>query len=202
MGSEYNKAVKTARQKIFSHLQKAQTASAREISRVLNMPVASVRHHLRVLVSDGRLRESVRLAGEKRGRPEKVYSLPSSARGDNLSRLADALLTAAGPHVRPEALAEKLAGDARFLNEPLLKRLHGVVERLNEMNYHARWEAAADGPRLIFGHCPYASIVEKHPELCGMDTVLLETLMGQAAELRTAIRAGSRSCVFTLKQDS
>ena len=164
------------------------------------MPVANVRHHLRVLVSDGRLIESVILAREKRGRPEKVYSLPQSALGDNLTNLGDALLAEAGPNVRLEALANRLAGEANFINEPLPKRLNLVVEKLNEMNYHARWEAAAEGPRLIFGHCPYASIIEKHPELCGMDTALLETLMGQAAKQLTTIRNRSKSCVFGMER--
>lgn len=195
--------MKTVRQKVLSYMKKAHTASAREISRVLKLSVANVRHHLRVLVSDGRLTESVILSHEKRGRPQKVYSLPHSALGDNLSRLGDALLTEVDSHVKVEMLAKSLAGDANFVNQPLVKRLNLTVEKLNEMNYHARWEAAAEGPRLIFGHCPYAAIVEKHPELCVMDSALLEKLMGQGANQLTKIgRAGSLSCVFGLKHNS
>jgi predicted ArsR family transcriptional regulator len=44
------------------------------------------------------------------------------------------------------------------------------------MNYHARWEAGAEGPRILFGHCPYAAIVGKHPELCEMDVSLVSQL--------------------------
>lgn len=197
----YNNTVKTARQKVLSHLNKTHTASAQEISRVLKMPVANVRHHLRVLVSDGRLIESIMLSHGKRGRPENVYSLPFSALGDNLSKLSDALLTEAGAHVRVEALAVSLAGDSNFINEPLAKRLNLAVEKLNEMNYHARWEAAAEGPRLIFGHCPYASIIENHPELCVMDAALLEKLIGQSIKVQTTIaRDRSKSCVLVIMQ--
>lgn len=193
--------MKTARQKVFSHFSITHTASAQEISRVLKMSVANVRHHLRVLVSDGRLIESVILPNEKRGRPEKVYSLPFSALGDNLSKLSDALLTEAGAHIRVEALAVSLAGDSNFMNEPLSKTLNLAVQKLIEMNYHARWEAAAEGPRLIFGHCPYASIIEKHPELCVMDAALLEKLMGQPIKVQTTIaRDRSKSCVFEIMQ--
>lgn len=190
--------MQTVRQKILSYVTKTHIASAREISRVLKLSVANVRYHLRVLVFDGRLAESVILSHEKRGRPEKVYSLPQSALGDNLSHLSDALLTEAGQHVQMDALVESLAGDFNFMNEPLAKRLNLVVEKLNQMNYHARWEAAAEGPRLIFGHCPYATIIEKHPELCLMDAALLEKLIGQAAKQLTTIRNGSKSCVFLL----
>ena len=45
----------TARQKVLTYLTKSRTASAREISRALKMSAPTVRHHLRVLVSEGRL---------------------------------------------------------------------------------------------------------------------------------------------------
>src|SRR5215204_2425451 len=99
----------TARQKVLAYLTKNRTASAREISRALKMSAATVRHHLRVLTSDGRLEMSFVRGREGRGRPEKVYSLPRAALGDNLSTLGDALLAEAGLSVRMEALAGHLA---------------------------------------------------------------------------------------------
>ena len=65
-----------------------------------------------------------------------------------------------------EALAKRLAGDSGFSSQPIARRLNSSVEKLNQMNYHARWEAGPQGPRLIFGHCPYAALIGKHPELC------------------------------------
>ena len=195
--------MKTARQKVLAFLTKTRIASAREISRALRMSTANVRHHLRVLVSDGRLEVSTLGKREGRGRPEKVYSLPRSVWGDNLSALADALLADAGSKVRMDALAKRLVGESNFVGQSVVKRLNMVVEKLNQMNYHARWEAGPEGPRVIFGHCPYAAVIEKHPELCTMDTVLLEKLMGQSAEQLTKIgRAGSLSCVFVLTNKS
>jgi predicted ArsR family transcriptional regulator len=136
---------------------------------------------------------------ERRGRPEKVYSLPRAALGDNLSALSDVLLTEAGSQVRVEVLAKKLAGASNFTNEPLAKRLNLVIEKLNQMNYHARWEAGREGPRIIFSHCPYAAIIEKHPELCAMDAEMLKELMGQTTEQLSKIgRDGSLSCVFVM----
>ncbi|HKJ37982.1 MAG TPA: winged helix-turn-helix transcriptional regulator [Anaerolineales bacterium] len=166
----------TARQKVLTYLTKNRTASAREISRSLKMSAATVRHHLRMLSADGRLEmESVR-GLDRRGRPEKVYSIPRAALGDNLSALGDALLTEAGSRLKMDALAKRLAGDADLASHPIARRLNLIVEKLNQMNYHARWEAGADGPRIIFGHCPYAAIVGKHPELCDMDVSLVSQL--------------------------
>ncbi len=189
----------TARQKVLAYFMKTRTASAREISRALKMSPATVRHHLRVLVRDGRLEVSFMRGLDGRGRPEKVYALPQSALGDNLSALADAVLAEAGTSVRMEALAKRLAGESSFANHPLAKRLNLTVEKLNEMNYHARWEAGPQGPRLIFTHCPYAAIIGKHPELCRMDTELLENLMGDSAiQLFKIGKEASSICVFAI----
>jgi DeoR family suf operon transcriptional repressor len=188
----------TARQKVLTYLKKTRAASAREIARALKMSAATVRHHLRVLTSDGRL-EMVSVRGNGRGRPEKVYSLSRSALGDNLAELSAALLVEAGSGVRMETLAKHLTGESSFEGQPLVKRLNLTVEKLNQTNYHARWEAGSDGPRIIFGHCPYAAIIEKHPELCRMDEALLKEWMGQPAkQISKAGKDGSSVCVFAI----
>ena len=128
-----------------------------------------------------------------------VFLLPRTVLGDNLSALSEALLAETGSTVRMEALAKHLIGEADFASQPVGKRLNLVIEKLNQMNYHARWEAGSSGPRIIFSHCPYAAIIEKHPELCKMDATMLEELMGQSAEQLTKIgRDGSLSCVFAM----
>jgi predicted ArsR family transcriptional regulator len=104
----------------------------------------------------------------------------------------------AGISVTVEALAKRLAGESDFERQPVPKRLNAVVERLNQMKYHARWEAGAGGPRIIFVHCPYVAILAKRPELCRMDAVLLGELMGGSAEQLGTIREGSSICVFAM----
>jgi predicted ArsR family transcriptional regulator len=189
----------TVRQKILTYFTKTRTASAREISRSLKMSPATVRHHLRVMTADGRLEISFVRGREGRGRPEKVYSLPRSALGDNLAVLGDAILIEAGVAVQMDALAKRLAGDSSFKDQPIAKRLNSSIEMLNKMNYHARWEAGPQGPRLIFGHCPYAALIGKHPQLCQMDEALLEQLMGDSvAQMFKIGKEGSSLCVFAL----
>lgn len=189
----------TARQKVLSYLTKNRTASAREISRSLKMSPATVRHHVRVLVADGRLETAFVRGREGRGRPEKVYSLPRSSMGDNLAALADAVLLEAGLSVHMADLAKHLVGDPIVANQSIARRLNLSVEKLTAMNYHARWEAGPQGPRLIFGHCPYAALIEKHPELCKMDKALLEQLMGDSVtQLFKIGKEGSSHCVFVL----
>ena len=190
----------TVRHKVLAYLTRMRTASAREVARALKLSPATVRHHLRVLVSDGRLEAGAVRERDGRGRPENVYSIPRAALGDNLSVLADALLTGAGSGFVPEALAKRLAGEANFASQPVAKRLNLIVEKLNQMNYHSRWEAGAEGPRIIFSHCPYAAVIAKHPELCRMDEALLIELTGQrAVQTSKTGMDGSLSCVFVLR---
>ena len=189
----------TARQKVLAYLMKTRTASAREISRALKMSAPTVRHHLRVLVSDGRLEMTSVRGREGRGRPEKVYSIPRAAMGDNLSALSDALWTEAGVSVRVEALAKRLAGESNIKSQPVAKRLNLLVEKINQMKYHARWEAGQHGPRILFGHCPYAAIIGKHPELCQMDAALLKELYGDDMEQIAKIENFQGMCIFVTR---
>jgi predicted ArsR family transcriptional regulator len=189
----------TARQKVLAYLIKTHTASAREVARALKMSAPTVRHHLRVLVSDGRL-EMISVRGrEGRGRPEKVYSIPRAALGDNLSVLSDALLTEAGSAVRVAALAKHMAGEVNIKSQPVAKRLTLLVEKMNQMDYHARWEAGPQGPRILFGHCPYASIIGKYPELCQMDVALLKELFGGDMEQTAKIENFQGMCIFVTR---
>ena len=189
----------TARQKVLAHLKKTRTASAREIARALKMSAPNVRHHLSVLCSDGRV-DALRTAvnnRERRGRPEKVYSLSQAALGDNLSTLANALLTEAGPGLNVEALASHILNSSQYANLPVAKRLVLLVEKLDEMHYQARWEAGAEGPRVIFGRCPYAKVIDGHPELCKMDTAMLSISLGRPMIQLQKNEAGARgTCPF------
>jgi predicted ArsR family transcriptional regulator len=189
-----------ARQKVLAHLKKTRAASAREIARALNMSAPNVRHHLGILVSDGRLEvTSVHQRGG-RGRPEKMYSLSQAALGDNLSALADALLTEAGSKLKVESAASRLLDSSQFTNLPITKRLTLLVEKLNEMHYQARWEAGAEGPRVIFGRCPFAKIIENHPELCKMDAAMLEISLARPIMQTAKVESSARGlCPFAFR---
>jgi predicted ArsR family transcriptional regulator len=187
----------TARQKVLAHLKKTRSASAREIARALKMSAPNVRHHLSVLRSDGRVEFVSVNNREGRGRPEKMYSLSQAALGDNLSALANALLTEAGSRLSMEAVASHVLDAGPFASLPVIKRLELLVEKLNEMHYQAHWEAGAQGPRVIFGRCPYSQVIEKHPELCKMDAALLDVALGRPVTQLQKNETGARGlCPF------
>ena len=188
----------SSRQKILAHLRKSGPASAREVARTLRMSEANVRHHLRHLASDGRVTaNSLRVNG--RGRPEKVYRLSAALEGDNLAALTEALLSVEGSELNVERLASHILNADQFANLPIPKRLALLVEKLNAMHYQSRWEAGAEGPRVLFGRCPYAAVIEKHPELCRMDVSVLGNALGREVKQLGRIEKGIGVCVFAAR---
>ncbi len=189
----------TSRQKILEYLRRHRTASAGEIARVLRMTPANARRHLAILAADGRV-EIVSAHNGGRGRPEKAYHLSKALVGDNLAALTEALLTEAGQGLSMEAVGKRLAGEAIPSALPLARRLSMAVERLNAMRYQAHWEAGPLGPRVMLGHCPYAAIIQKRPQLCLMDEALLRGLLeGEAVQAVKVNSAHAPPCIFLLK---
>jgi len=184
----------TTRQRIMAYLKKQRAAAAGQIARALNLSAANVRHHLSVLQAEERVAEVGRMPGPGRGRPLKLYALSPNMQEDNLALLLDRVLTLWLGKLSPRPKHQALQELGRLLVVPeaeasahLSKRVSKVVARLNDLHYQAHWEAGAEGPRLLFGHCPYVAIIETHPELCRMDEALLGSALGHA--IRTAKRA-------------
>jgi predicted ArsR family transcriptional regulator len=196
----------TTRLRILDHFRKHQTASVRELSRLLGMTGANIRHHLAILESND-LIEIIGMRNEGRGRPLHVYGLSRRVQGDGLDNLSGALLDIWNARsegidrlISLQSVSERMAG-AFDENIPLMKRLVRTVERLNELHYQARWEASAAGPRIILGHCPYVAIISGHPELCQMDTFLLELRLGQTVIQTSKLQLNDKSlpfCAFLL----
>jgi predicted ArsR family transcriptional regulator len=162
---------------------------------------ANIRHHLSILVSNDVI-EIVGKRKEGRGRPKQVYGLSRRVLGDGLDVLSENLLEMWKESLPEEKLEEVLKSLATRLAGPFefggseLKRVERTVEKMNGLRYHARWEAGAAGARIILGHCPYAAIILKHPELCQMDGLLLETTLGAPVKQITKLQISSKGLPF------
>lgn len=199
----------TARHRVLAYVEGRNLATPSQIGRGLNMSPATVRYHLSLLAADGRIVWDGTKRRGGRGRPEKVYRLSDRLLGDNLGGLADNALSLwleQLPGGRRETAIESMAAalstqiggvDKRL---PAPKRLLQLIEKLNALYYRARWEAGASGPRILFGHCPYASIIRKHPELCKMDAALLRRAMDAGVEQLAKIEPGTAAaqCIFAI----
>jgi predicted ArsR family transcriptional regulator len=191
----------TTRFRILEYIRKHQTASVRELSTLMRLSGANIRHHLSLLASND-LIEAVGMRREGRGRPKKVYGLSRRELGDGLDILSDNLLEIWEEGIPEEeldgelmSLAKRLAGYVES-NTQEIKLVTATVAKLNELSYQARWEASAAGARIILGHCPYAAISSKHPELCRMDGLILETRLGVLFEQTAKLQLNDKGLTF------
>lgn len=197
--------MKTSRQRLLEYIQGQRAVTAGDISRAMQMTSANARHHLAILEQQGLVAVVGQRPSKGKGRPAQLFSLSESAAGNHMAWLASALLEqfvsrlAEGDREQAlQMLARRLAAGSSAATN-LTQRLYQATRHLSELNYHARWEARADAPRVIFGHCPYAAILSEHPELCRMDVHLLEGLLDtpvrQTARLEQD-RRGLTYCMF------
>ena len=189
----------STRQLIVEYLENNRIASARDIGRTLRMTAANVRHHLSILSADGVVEVVGQRQQKHRGRPTLLYSLTSHTAQHNLDRLADALLQ---EMMMEQPTDRQLARLVRRLvrsqddSTNLAQRLNHAVMQLNGMNYNAHWEAHADAPHLILGHCPYAKILPEHPELCRLDSLMIGTMLDATATHVDKLAKDNRGATF------
>jgi predicted ArsR family transcriptional regulator len=203
-----------SRLRIHEYLRVHQTATSTELSHALQMTPANIRHHLAILESNDIIELAGQKRGEGRGRPVNVFSLSRRVLGDNLDRLVDAMFSEWMRGISQEAQVDLLqavahrlafpAGGGKEDNESLgiTQRLSKAVKRLNELHYQARWEAGAQGPRIILGHCPYKVVIDSHPELCQIDAFILSTRLDAPARQITKLEqgmCGTPFCAFVIR---
>ncbi len=194
--------MQSTRQSILDFLHARGSASAQQMAQAFGMSTQNLRRHLRILEQRGLIAVS-QLPSNGRGRPQLMYSLTAQAQPDHLAGLSSALLRGLRPaSLRP--LAQRLIGQpparpARNTSQ----RLVGAIRQIEPLGYRPRWEARPGGPQVVLGHCPFAAIIEQHPELCQVDAYMLEELLGADAEQTSKLQPGPQGtpqCVFRIKE--
>ena len=202
--------MQNTRQRIISYLKNNHQATAPELSRFLNMTQANIRHHLDVLHRDGYIEVIGQNKSSGRGRPTLIFMLAKSAQDNALDQLASALLGDIQDNKNDKQkrkklskIASKLAGLHPSPNKSITIQLSQAVQRLNDLNYKAHWEAHASAPQIFLGRCPFAQIINRHPELCLMDAEMLRHLTGaEFVQIEKISRSqqGPMHCRFLLQK--
>ncbi len=207
--------MQSVRQRILQIIQERGRATVAELAEVLDMAPVSVRHHLDILQGDG----LIRVDGVRRrpgaGRPQHVYTLTPQALDvfpKNYHHVLHHLLNELKDIWPESAVAELVQRVASRLATELTKemdlppesswedRLTAVVEALNEHGYMARWENHEAGWRICLANCPYAGLIEEHPEFCQLDLHLLRALLPSAptVQAQETIREGALRCQLVI----
>ncbi|UYN89348.1 MAG: helix-turn-helix domain-containing protein [Anaerolineales bacterium] len=198
--------MQATRQNILDYLDARGSASAQQMAQAFGMSTQNLRRHLRILEQRGLIAVS-QPAASGRGRPQLTYSLTAQAQPDHLAGLSRALLQGLRPaSLRP--LAQRLLGQPGGLQSQrparnTSQRLVAAMRKLEPMGYRPRWEARPGGPQVVLGHCPFAAIIEQHPELCQVDAHMLEELLGADPEQASKLQPGPQGtpqCIFRIKE--
>jgi predicted ArsR family transcriptional regulator len=200
--------MQNTRIKIMNFLEANNQATAAELSQVLNLTQANIRHHLSILFEEGKVEVVGQNQPEGRGRPPFLYMPTKQTQKHSLDVLLSALLEdiqLAGSSRQRESkikrLAERLSLPRSNENKSLTIRLGESMQHLNNLHYQAHWEARSDSPIIILGRCPYAPIIDQFPELCTMDKYILENMLEREVEQISKIvrrPEGPQHCRFEI----
>ena len=180
---------KNTREQILEFLSAHPIASAAEIAAALGVTAANIRHHLGLLRARGLVARAIQRPSGRRGRPVNLYRLTTAAQQPFLEPLTRALLNAVREQGPGKVFAERLCAmvcDGHFTpgGRTLRERLQHAMRKLEQWHFEPRWEAHRHGPRVVFHRCPYAPLVADYPELCRLDVLMLERLLGLPVEPR------------------
>lgn len=205
------------RKHILEILKERDGATVAELAECLDMAPVSVRHHLDILQGDNLICVDRLERKGHVGRPQQVYGLTPEANEhfpDNFASLAAGLVQQLKQVLPPEqvklafqSLAHQFAEELspQLVGLDTEERLNRVIAFLNERGYLARWEhdeEAADGGYLLHKcNCPYAGVSHEHAELCIMDQVLIDTLMGESCLRIHSMADDARCCTYRIGGD-
>ncbi len=197
--------MKTVRDSILDYFHKNRHATVAELSQALHVTKADVRYHLKELAAGGEIEKATTVQPAWKGRPTRLFQLTDKARPGNYQRLADALLSFCdGNATTAQAVsqvAEQMAQSIPHARQRAAQ-LNRLVSFLTANAYDATWEAHAAGPRIIFRNCPYAAILERHPQLCAMDNQIIEKFLDFETFQTSRIDLGKvkkPTCIFQIE---
>jgi predicted ArsR family transcriptional regulator len=204
--------MQSTRHRILDYLKAEHSASAKDMASAFGMSRVNIHHHLQVLLSESKVFVATERFQSGRGRPEQLYALSTPHQPDSSARLMRGLLTVLsdpepGKRIgtRLKRLAAKLVGNVQRPEGHITHRLVNAVKHLDVLGYRPHWEAQPEGPEIVLGLCPYASLVTEHPELCQMDTHIIQLLLDEKVEHKSKLVQGPDGlpqCVFKLQSQS
>lgn len=205
----------TTRQHILEILNEMGEATIENIADALHVrsgkSVSSVtiRYHLNVLLSDGKITEPRAIPRTSRGRPQHVFAAVRDIDADKgtvhemLAYLLEAL-----EHEKPEIaepllerMIKSIVSDAQITEcVQLSERVVASAHFLNSRGYEANTERVEGGFILYTHRCPYHDIPQRTTSMCGLDMRLIEAVVGQPIQRLMRITDGDSSCAYFIEE--
>lgn len=209
----------SVRQTILEILKESGAATVADLAEQLDMAPVSVRHHLDILQGDNLIRVGRVERNGTVGRPQQSYVLTEEATSlfpNNFAALAAGLVRQMKQMMPPEmvkaafqAVAHEIARpiDPEGLQQlPIEDRLDQIVAFLNDRGYLARWETnpAGDGDSYLLHkfNCPYRAVSGEHRELCTMDQLLINELVGNTCCRTRSVADDANCCTYEIGRNT
>jgi predicted ArsR family transcriptional regulator len=202
--------MQSTRQEILEILKEEKQATVEDLAVRLELTPMTIRHHLNVLQAQNLVEASKVRRSQKVGRPRLVYTLTDAADElfpQNYSELAVHLVSEVKEMVGPdetEAIFQRVANRiAREAPPPVPgqtfeERLDQVTAFLDTKGFIFRWTKTDDGYVMSNINCPYRHVSSEHAEVCAMDAILIDSVLGMESKQLTSLREGDSACTCLL----
>jgi predicted ArsR family transcriptional regulator len=176
-----------------------------ELAEALDLTHTAVRAHLAALERDGLVQQHSERRGSKK--PSAVYDLTPAAEDlfpKSYGQLLDQLLDVLQWRMKPEEVetllrevGRRMAAQWKIPPAERRMRLEAAVTVFQELGGLAELEAC-DGHACLRGYrCPFAAVVQEHPEICNLAETLLSELVGVPMQ-QHCDRTGPVPCRFVV----
>lgn len=206
--------MQSTRQEILEILRAEQQGTVEDLAQRLGLTPMTIRHHLNVLQAQNLVVAAMVRRSQKVGRPRLVYTLTDAADelfpqsyGDLARHLVSEVRETMGPealHDLFQGIAEKMAAEAPPPSEgqPFEERLDQIAAFLETRGFLFTWDRTLDGYLFRNVNCPYRRVAEEHAEVCALDAMLLERLVGIKPRYLSYLRTGEPcTCLFKAPVD-
>ena len=198
-------------QAVLFHLKRRGELTVADLCEVLGITSMAVRRHLISLQKEALV--ECRLEKQSRGRPTYKYRLTAKAESlfpsalNNLAfELLEAVFEARGHagvmellKLRQEALVRKYSPGMQQLG--LEERVIGVCKIFSDNGYMTEWSQLADGEFLIYQkHCAVHELASQYRQICGLETQLIEQLLGVKVSRQQYILNNDPVCGYLVHQ--
>lgn len=178
---------------ILDHLLHNGSATAAELSRVLDLTKADIHYHLRKLLINGTIETTEGIPTRVVGRPARVFKLVENPPLRLTRLVVSVILDLLNSMILADAPTKKHTADriaAEILSccpsnrEPTYSpavRLNNLTAELNQFGFIFRWEASRNGPRFFFEREVLSTLIDDPRLVSEIITALTQQILNETA---------------------
>ncbi len=203
--------MRSTKERILNTLLNKHSTTIGELADVVGINGISVRHHLINLQAEGLITAEEERHGV--GRPRFVYKLSDKGYEQfpsNYLGLTNLILEVMDQELSKEQLGsimdkvgEQLAEANKISNPdlPIEAKLAEISVKLAKGGFRISHEREGNTITVFNKNCPYHRIGILHPEICRVDQVMYQNLLGKSVSQVACMLTGDNECRFSIKLD-